>query len=92
MECELDVLSLNTAGIGDSFTRRKIFNNLEKNCPSKAVIFLQKTHSVKKKEEIWNNQWRCGKNAMFFARGTSNSRGALIASEKDLTIKLYSVT
>ena len=85
IECEFDVLSLNTAGIGDSFKRRKVFNYLKKNSSSKAVIFLQETHSVKKKEKIWNNQWGCGKNSMFFAHGTSNSRGALIVSEKDLT-------
>ena len=57
MECEFDVLSLNTAGIDDSFERRKVFNYLKKNCSFKAVIFLQETHSVKKKEEIWNNRW-----------------------------------
>ena len=79
MECEFDVLSLSTAGIADSFKRRKVFNYLKKTCSSKAVIFLQQTHSVKKKEGIWNNQWGCGKNSIFFAHGTSNSRGALIA-------------
>ena len=57
MECKFDVLSLNTAGIGDSFKRRKVFNYLKKNCSSKGVIFLQKTHNVKKNEELWNNQW-----------------------------------
>ena len=30
IECELDALSLNTAGIGDSFKRRKVFNYLRK--------------------------------------------------------------
>ena len=36
-------------------------NRVKKNCSSKAVIFLQEMHSVQKKEEIWNNQWGCGK-------------------------------
>ena len=53
MECEFDVLSLNTAGIGDSFKRRKVFNYLKKNCKSKAVIFFRK-RIVLGKEEIWN--------------------------------------
>ena len=47
MECEFDVLSLNTAGIGDSFKRCKVFNYLKKNSSSKVVIFLQEMHSVK---------------------------------------------
>ena len=90
IECEFDILSLNTAGIGDSFKRRKVFNYPKKNSSSKAVIFLQETHSVKKKENIWNNQWGCGKNSMFFAHGTSNSRGALIAFRKGLNLKVIS--
>ena len=77
IECEFHVLSLNTAGIGDSFKRRKVFNYLKKNPSSKAMIFLQEMHSVKKKEKIWNNQWGCGKNSMFFAHGTSAFRERL---------------
>ena len=90
IESEFDVLSLNTAGIGDSFKRRKVFNYLKKNSSSKAVIFLQETHSVKKKGKIWNNQWGCGKNSMFFAHGTSNSHGALIAFREGLNLKVIS--
>ena len=90
IECEFDVLSLNPAGIGDSFKRRKVFNYLKKNSSSKAVIFLQEMQSVKKKEKIWNNQWGCGKNSMFFAHGTSNSRGALIAFREGLDLKVIS--
>ena len=40
---KFDVLSLNTAGIGDSFERRKVFNYLKKSCSSKGVLFLQET-------------------------------------------------
>ena len=90
IECEFDVLSLNTDGIGDSFKRRKVFNYLKKNSSSKAVIFLQETHSVKKKGKIWNNQWGCGKNSTFFAHGTSNSCGALIAFREGLNLKVIS--
>ena len=91
MECEFDVLSLNTAGIGDSFKRRKVFNYLKKNCSSKAVIFLQETHSVKKKKEIWNNtSWDVGKILCFFAHGTSDSRSALTAFREVLNFKVIS--
>ena len=91
MECGFDVLSLNTAGICDSFKRHKVFNYLKKNCSSKAVIFLQETHSVKKTEDIQNNQWGCGKKFwLFFVHGTSNSRGALIDFREGLNYKVIS--
>ena len=90
MECKFDVLSPNTAGISDSFKRRKVFNYLKKNCSSKGAIFLQETHSAKKNKELWNNQWGCGKSSMFFAHGTSNSRGVLIAFREGLNYKVLS--
>ena len=43
---------------------------------------------LKRKKEMWNNQWGCGKNSMFFAHGTSNSRGALIAFRAELNYKV----
>ena len=90
MECKFEVLSLNTGGIGDSFKQRKVFNYLKKNCSSKGVIFLQETHSVKKNEELWNNQWGCGKSSMIFADGTSNSHGMLTAFREGLNYKVLS--
>ena len=72
--------------MGDSFKLHKVFNYLKNNCSSEEVIFLSK-HSVKKKEEMWNNQWGCGKNSMPFAHGTSNSRGAHIAFREGLNYK-----
>ena len=54
------------------------------------MIFLQETHSAKKKEKIWNNQWGCRKNSMLFAHGTSNSHGALIAFREGLNLKVIS--
>ena len=93
MACEFDVLSLYTVGIGNSSKRHKVFNYLKKNCSSKGVIFLQETYGVKKKEEMWSNQWGCGKSSMFFAHCTSNSRGALMAFREGLNynIKFYPV-
>ena len=54
------------------------------------MIFLQETHSVKKNEELWNNQWECGKRSMLFAHGTSNSRGTLITFREGLIYKVLS--
>ena len=39
------VLSLNTAGVGDNFKRRKIFNCLKKSCSSKGIVLLQNSPS-----------------------------------------------
>ena len=85
IECEFDVLSLNSAGIGDSFKQHKVFNYLKKDSLSKAVIFLQETHSVKKKEKIWNNQWGCGKTLCFLHMALQIAVVHLSLSEKDLT-------
>ena len=50
MKCEFNVLSLDTASIGDSFKRHKVLNYPKKNCSSEAI-------TVRRKEEILNNQW-----------------------------------
>ena len=54
------------------------------------MIFLQETHSAKKNEEMWNNQWGCGKNSRFFSHDTSNSYGAVIAFREGLNYKVLS--
>ena len=92
MECKFDASSLNTVGIGDSFKGRKVFNYLKKNCLSKGVIFLQETHSVKKNEELWNNQWGCRKSSMFLHMALQIAMVRLLPSDKGLTIKFYPVT
>ena len=53
------------------------------------MIFLQEAQSVKKNEEMLNNQWGCGKNQCF-AHGTSDSRGAHIAFREGLNYKVLS--
>ena len=52
MVCVFDVLSLNTAGIGDNFRRQKIFNYLKKSCSSKLIVLPQETHSTARNEKI----------------------------------------
>ena len=39
---------------------------------------------------MWNNHWGCGKNSMFFAHDTSDSRGALIAFREGLNYEVLS--
>ena len=40
-----------------------------------AIIFLQETHSTEQMERVWQNQWP---EKIFFAHGTSKSRGVAI--------------
>ena len=54
-------------------------------------MFLQETHSTEKVEAIWTNQWGCGKGAIHFSRGKSDSRGVLIAFREGLDYKIDSV-
>ena len=85
MECVFDVLSLNTAGIGDSFKRRKGFNYLKKSCSSKGIVLLQETHSTARSEAVWTSQWGCGKDAV---HPTSNSKGVLIAFRESINYRI----
>ena len=52
VDLKIDIISLNTAGLGDYAKRRKIFNYLKKQVSCKGVVFLQETHSVQKDEKI----------------------------------------
>ena len=74
MSVVFDILSLNTAGIGDSIERRKIFNYAKKHASSAGIVFLQETHCSEKYEGIWVNQWSCGREAVIFSHGSSNAR------------------
>ena len=87
MVCVFYVLSLNTAGIGDNFKRRKIFNYFKKSCSSKGIVLLQETHSTARNEA---NQWGCGKDSVVFSHGTSNSKGVLIAFRECVNYRILS--
>ena len=79
VDLNIDIISLNTAGLGDYTKRRKIFNYLKKQVSCKGVVFLQETHSVQKDERIWTNQFGCGQGSIVFSHGNSDARGVLIA-------------
>ena len=55
------------------------------------IMFLQETHSTEKVEAIWTKQWGCGKGAIHFLHGKSDSRGVLIAFREGLDYKIDSV-
>ena len=85
-------LSLNTAGIGDSIKRRKLFNYAKKHTSSAGDIFSAGNSQFWKKERLWVNQWGCGRGAVIFSHGSSNARRVLIAFMESLDYKILSVT
>ena len=42
-------------------------------------------------EDIWINQWGCGRDKLIFSHGESNARGVMIAVCESLDIKITSV-
>ena len=81
-ELNLDIISLNTAGLGDFTKHRKIFNYLKKHVSRKGIVFLQETRSVRKDENLWTNQFGCGDKSMIFSHGKSDARGVLTGFRK----------
>ena len=44
----------------------------------KGIVFLQETHSVRKDENLWTNQFGCGDLSVIFSHGKSGARRVLI--------------
>ena len=42
-------------------------------------------------EDVWINQWGCGRDKLIFSHGESNARGVMIAVRESLDIKVISV-
>ena len=78
-DLNLDMISMNAQGLRHYTKRRKVFNFMKKHASSKGIIFMQETHSLKRCENTWTNQFGCGNNHIVFSHGTSESRGVLIA-------------
>ena len=79
VDLNIDIISLNTASLGDCTKHRKIFNCLKKQVSCKGVVFLQETHSVEEDEKIWTNQFGCGQCSIVFSHGKSDVREVLVA-------------
>ena len=88
VDLNVDIISLNTAGLGDYTKRRKIFNCLKKQVSCKGVIFLQETHNVQKDEKIWTNQFGCGQGSILFSNDKSDARGVLVAFREGVKFKV----
>ena len=56
-ELNLDIISLNTAGLGDFTKRRKIFNYLKKHVSRKGAVFLQETQCKKGQKFVDKPVW-----------------------------------
>ena len=87
-ELNFDVISLNTAGLGDFIKRRKVFNYLKKHVSRKGIVFLQETHSLRKDEKMWTNQFGCGTGSIIFSHGKSDAREYLLPFAKQSSIAL----
>ena len=81
-ELNLDIISLNTAGLGDFTKHRKIFNYLKKH------VSRKETHSVRKDEMLWTNQFGCGDRSMIFSHRKSDARGVLIGFREAIKYKI----
>ena len=87
-ELNLDIISLNTAGLGDFTKHREIFNYLKKHVSRKGIVFLQETHSVRKDENLWTNQFGCGDRSMIFSHQKLDARGVLIGFREAIKYKI----
>ena len=85
---DFDIVSLNTAGLGDYVKRRKVFNYMTKQTSLKGSIFLQETHSINRIEGLWTKQFGCVKGSIIFSHGKSDARGVLIAFHEGLKYKI----
>ena len=85
---DFDIVSLNTAGLGDYVKCHKVFNYMKKQMTPKGIIFLQETHSINKSEGLWTKQFGCRKGSIIFSHSKSDTRGVLIAFCKGLKYKI----
>ena len=79
----LNLISLNTNGLGEIKKRTSVIGWLKKthNAANK-IIFLQETHTTLKTEETWKGEWNEWE--MHFSHGRSNSKGAAIFIPKNM--------
>ena len=83
MKRNIQLMSCNVRGLGDSMKRREIFHYL--NMKAQNVIFLQETHSIKSMEKRWHMEWG---GTIIYSHGQANSRGVAILIEKKTGIKV----
>ena len=82
----LKILSCNVCGLGDNTKRKKMFHFLKEH--ETDVVLMQETHSSKKTQKIWRNQW--GANILF-SHAETNAQGIAILFKRGLDIKIEKV-
>ena len=83
---DIKIHCFNCRGLQDFHKRKKIFHYLKS--LGSDILLLQETHSAKKDEPSWKNQW--GELA-WFSSFSSNSRGVAILIRKSVSVKTLSV-
>ena len=80
---ELNVLSYNARGLRQSKKRRRLFSYFHRRKTD--VIIVQETHSSRRDETIWKNEW--GGN-IYFSHGTTDSCGICILFRPSLNFDI----
>ena len=80
------LVSLNVRGLNNVSKRRAVFNWFENR--KFDVVLLQETYTTIHSESLWNREW---KGPIFYAHGSSNSRGCCILIRENLDFKVKSV-
>jgi len=77
------LLSLNARGIRSLGKRQAIFNWLKKD--KAQICFLQETYSTPEIENTWRKEWR---GELFFAHGSTHSKGVLVLINENLEFEV----
>lgn len=80
----IGIYSMNVRGLGDKFKRNQVFSWLKNH--SGAIYFLQETHSTKRSEQLWKDEWG---SQIYFCHGNSNSRGVCILVNNNCDLTVY---
>ena len=57
-QLDFEIICYIARGIADEKKRKKIFNYLKKKFSTKAIIFIQESHSDKNSKKLWRYQER----------------------------------
>ena len=83
----LNIVSLNTNGLGEVNKRRSVMGWLDKFHDAKnKIIFLQETHTTLRTEKIWKNEWKDWE--IIFSSGDSSSRGVATFLPKNMDYEI----
>jgi exonuclease III len=86
----LSIISLNTNGLGEVKKRCSTIGWLKNTHKAKdKIIFLQETHTTKKTEPIWKNEWNDWE--IYFSSGESNCKGVATFLPKSMNYTVYEV-